>query len=103
MTPETFPIFLAGADTQSAEPLDVKSPSDSAVVGRTWLADARQYESAARACADAAPAIAAVPVHERAAVLRARPEPSAADARPTSSRVPGPDHPWRRYSAVRPR
>src|SRR5690606_25490395 len=70
MTPETFPIFLAGADTESAEPLDVTSPSDSAVVGRTWLADARQYESAARACADAAPAIAAVPVHERAAVLR---------------------------------
>lgn len=70
MTSETFPIFLAGTDASSAQLLDVTSPATAALVGHTWLADAEQYEQAARACAEAAPAIAAVPVHERAAVLR---------------------------------
>lgn len=47
--------------------------------------------------------LAVAPAPERAAILRARPEPSAPVARSSSSRVPGPDHPWRRYPAVRPR
>jgi len=70
MTPEVLPIFLAGSAVESGTPLEVRSPFDGGVVGRTWLADAELYERAAQACAEAAPTVAAMPVHERAAILR---------------------------------
>ncbi len=87
MSSETFHIFLAGADASSVRALEVKSPWDGAVAGRTWLADAGQYEQAAQACVEAAPAIAAIPVHERAAVLRRVSERLRGDPEPFARRI----------------
>lgn len=70
MTLQQMPLFVAGRPVSAGTPLDVVSPYDGAVVGRTWQADAATYEAAADACVVAAPVVAALPVHERAAVLQ---------------------------------
>lgn len=65
-----MPLFVAGRPAAAGTPLDVTSPYDHEVVGRTWQADIATYEAAAAACVAAAPTVAALPVHERAAILR---------------------------------
>lgn len=69
MTTATSSITLAGRLVDRGTPLDVTSPFDGSVVGRTWLADAAAFEEAAAACAAAAPALAAMPTHARADIL----------------------------------
>jgi glyceraldehyde-3-phosphate dehydrogenase (NADP+) len=51
--------------------LEVVSPYDGAVVGTTYLASGEQVEQATQACVDAAPVMAALPLHERLRLLRA--------------------------------
>jgi acyl-CoA reductase-like NAD-dependent aldehyde dehydrogenase len=71
MTLPQIPLFLAGRSVDDAgTPLDVVSPFDGTIVGRTRQADAATYEAAVDACMAAAPTVAAMPVHERAAVLQ---------------------------------
>ncbi len=66
-----FPVCLAGQPRHTAEPLDVTNPFDGSIVGRTWLAGEAEFEAAASAAVEAAPAMRALPAHERAAILRA--------------------------------
>jgi glyceraldehyde-3-phosphate dehydrogenase (NADP+) len=70
MTPRPTPLFLAGRPVSTGTPLDVTSPWDGSVVGQTWQADDATYEAAADACVTAAPTVAAMPVHARAAILQ---------------------------------
>lgn len=70
MTPPITPLFLAGSSLEDGAPLDVTSPFDGHIVGRTWQASAATYERAAAACVEAAGPVAATPVHQRAAILR---------------------------------
>ncbi len=46
------------------------NPFDGSTVGRTWLAGEAEFEAAASAAVEAAPAMRALPAHQRAAVLR---------------------------------
>src|SRR5690606_3397377 len=79
------PLFLAGRSVDTGTPLDIVSPYDGTTVGRTWQADAATYEAAVEACVAAAPAVAALPVHERAAILQ-RVSAGLANARETFAR-----------------
>jgi len=65
-----WPIFVAGAWVDSATPLEVRAPYDDALVGTTWLGQAPDLDRASDAAVAAAPAIAAMPAYERAALLR---------------------------------
>jgi len=67
---QSVPLFLAGAATHTSATLLVRSPYDDAPVAEVALAGPTEYEDAARACVAAAPVVAALPVHERAAILR---------------------------------
>lgn len=70
MTPE-HPFVLAGMPARSGQPLEVISPYDGSVAGRTWLADDAQFDAAADAAVAAAPVMAALPAYERARILAA--------------------------------
>jgi glyceraldehyde-3-phosphate dehydrogenase (NADP+) len=85
MTLPQIPLFLAGRSVDTGTPLDIVSPYDGTTVGRTWQADAATYEAAVEACVAAAPAVAALPVHERAAILQ-RVSAGLANARETFAR-----------------
>ncbi|MGV3519378.1 aldehyde dehydrogenase family protein [Luteitalea sp.] len=71
MSADTRPLFLAGTLRQTSTSVEVRSPYDGAMVARVSAAGPAEYEEAARACAAAAPAVAALPLHERARILRA--------------------------------
>ncbi|WP_396623586.1 aldehyde dehydrogenase family protein [Luteitalea sp.] len=71
MTAPIRPLFLAGQLRETASTVEVRSPYDGTLVARVSAAGPDEYEDAARACVAAAPRVAAVPVHERARLLRA--------------------------------
>lgn len=52
-----------------AELLDVRNPYDGSLAGQVALADAAAFDQAANAAVAAAPAMARLPAHERAAIL----------------------------------
>jgi acyl-CoA reductase-like NAD-dependent aldehyde dehydrogenase len=64
------PILVGGAWTATSTPLDVRNPFDETLVARTWAGGGEEFERAASAAVEAAPAIAALPAFERAAILR---------------------------------
>ena len=63
------PFFLAGEWGRSGRRLEVKSPYDGSVVATTWLAGDAEFDRAADAAVDAAPAMRRLPAYERAAIL----------------------------------
>ena len=65
------PIYLAGDWVETATPLDVVSPFDGSVVGRTFLAGPDHLEQAIVAAEAVRPTLASQPVYERAAILHA--------------------------------
>ena len=70
MPTDSRPLFLAGAPRQTPTAVEVRSPFDGSLVARVSAAGPDEYEEAARACVAAAPRVAALPVHERARILR---------------------------------
>lgn len=70
MSADSRPLFLAGTLRETSASVEVRSPYDGAVVARVSAAGPSEYEEAARACAAAAPVVAALPLHERARILR---------------------------------
>ena len=71
MSADSRPLFLAGTLRQTSTSGEVRSPYDGATVARVSAAGPAEYEEAARACTAAAPVVAALPLHERARILRA--------------------------------
>jgi acyl-CoA reductase-like NAD-dependent aldehyde dehydrogenase len=67
----TTPIYLAGAWIETGTPLEVISPYDGSVVGRTFLAGPEHLEQAIAAAEAVRPTLAAQPVYERAGILHA--------------------------------
>ncbi|MGY1617464.1 aldehyde dehydrogenase family protein [Geodermatophilus sp. SYSU D00691] len=65
----TLPYWVAGAPRSGADVLEVTSPHDGRVAGRTTLAGAADVEAAVAAAHDARAACAATPAHVRAAAL----------------------------------
>ena len=65
----TTPYWVAGAPRSGAEVLEVTSPHDGAVAGRTSLATSQDVEAAVAAAHQARAACAATPAHVRAAAL----------------------------------
>ncbi|RZU32131.1 aldehyde dehydrogenase family protein [Blastococcus saxobsidens] len=65
----TTPYWVAGAPRSGAEVLEVTSPHDGAVAGRTSLATPEDVEAAVAAAHQARAACAATPAHVRAAAL----------------------------------
>ncbi|NEK87357.1 aldehyde dehydrogenase family protein [Blastococcus saxobsidens] len=63
------PYWIAGEPGSGAEILEVVSPHDGRVVGRTTLATPEDVEAATAAAHDALAACAATPAHRRAAAL----------------------------------
>ncbi|BCS35547.1 dehydrogenase [Luteitalea sp. TBR-22] len=70
MTAPLRPLFLAGQARETAGTVEVRSPYDGSLVAHVSAAGPDEYEEATRACVEAAPRIAALPVHERARILR---------------------------------
>lgn len=70
-TPDSWPVCLAGRWTTLPSRLDVRSPWDGRVVGTTSAGGDAEFEHTAQAAVDAAPRMAAWPVHARVATLRA--------------------------------
>ena len=66
-----FPFILAGRPARSDDPLEVTSPFDGSVVGRTWLAGDAEFETAANAAVSAASTMRRLAAYERGAVLTA--------------------------------
>jgi glyceraldehyde-3-phosphate dehydrogenase (NADP+) len=64
-----FQYFLAGKPGRSSEPLDVRSPFDGSIVGRTWLAPDTAFDQAADAAVESAATMRELPAYERAAIL----------------------------------
>jgi len=62
---------MAGQSATSAQPLDVRSPWDGTVIESTWLGGEAEFENATKAAVAAAPAMRAMPAHQRAAILSA--------------------------------
>jgi glyceraldehyde-3-phosphate dehydrogenase (NADP+) len=69
-TTPSWPVLVAGDWTGTAQPLPVENPYDEAPVATTFLGGAAELERAIQAARTAAPAIAALPAFERAAILR---------------------------------
>lgn len=67
----TVPVLLAGRWIDSGTPLEVTSPYDGGIVGRTWLGGDSEVDAAADAAVAAAPVLASWPAHARVATLRA--------------------------------
>ena len=65
----TRPYWVAGRPVTGAEAIEVRSPHDGAVAGRTTQATAEDVEAAVAAAAGARAACAATPAHVRAAAL----------------------------------
>jgi len=70
MPSDLHPLFLAGCLRTTASSVEVRSPYDGALVARVSTAGPEEYEAAAGACVAAAPVVAALPLHERARILR---------------------------------
>ena len=64
-----FPFWLAGEPGRSASTHEVVNPYDHTIVGVTWLAGDGEFDAAADAAVAAAPAMRALPAHERASIL----------------------------------
>ena len=71
MSAEPRPLFLAGTLRKTAASVEVRSPFDGALVSSVSIAGPNEHEEAARAAVDAARVTAALPLHERARILRA--------------------------------
>ncbi|MGY1807080.1 aldehyde dehydrogenase family protein [Blastococcus sp. SYSU D00669] len=65
----TTPYWVAGAPRSAADVLEINSPHDGRVAGRTTLASAADVEAAVTAAHEARAACAATPAHVRAAAL----------------------------------
>ncbi|MGY1916379.1 aldehyde dehydrogenase family protein [Blastococcus sp. SYSU DS0973] len=65
----TTPYWIAGRPATGTEVLEVRSPFDGAVAGRTTNATAEDVEAAVSAAHEAGPVCAATPAHVRAAAL----------------------------------
>jgi glyceraldehyde-3-phosphate dehydrogenase (NADP+) len=63
------PFWIAGRAARSARVLDVTTPFDGSIVGRTWLAGSDEFEQAVDAAVTAAPAMRGLPAYERASIL----------------------------------
>jgi len=70
MAPDPRPLFLAGSLRETGSSVEVRSPYDGTLIARVSAAGPLEYEEAARACVQAAPTVAALPLHERARILR---------------------------------
>jgi glyceraldehyde-3-phosphate dehydrogenase (NADP+) len=70
MTVDLRPLFLAGTRRETSATVEVRSPYDGALVAHASAAGPDEYEEAAAACVAAAPAVAALPLHERSRILR---------------------------------
>ena len=70
MSADVRPLFLAGTRRETRNTAEVRSPYDDGLVARVAVAGSDEYEEATRACVAAAPAVAALPLHERARILR---------------------------------
>jgi acyl-CoA reductase-like NAD-dependent aldehyde dehydrogenase len=70
MSASSHPLFLAGTLRTTASSVEVRSPYDASLVAEVSAAGADEYEQAASACVAAAPTVAALPLHERARILR---------------------------------
>ena len=66
---EAIPFYVAGRPEDGTETLDVTSPYDGSLVGRTGFASPEQVERAVAAAAAVAPVAAALPAHVRASAL----------------------------------
>lgn len=64
------PLFLAGTPLETSTSVEVRCPYDGSLVAQVSAAGPDEYERAAVACVDAAPRVAALPLHERARILR---------------------------------
>lgn len=67
--PRDHPFILCGRPAQSPRPLDVVSPYDGSLVGRTWLGGADEFEAAAQAALDAERRMRELPAWRRAEIL----------------------------------
>ena len=65
-----WPILVGGAWKHTSAPLDITSPYDGSVVGRTFLAGQAEFDEAAGHAVSARRAMAELPVFERVAILR---------------------------------
>ena len=66
-----FPYIIGGRPGRSDRALEVVNPFDGSSVGRTWLAGDAEFDRAAEAAVEAAPAVAGLPAYERAGLLTA--------------------------------
>ena len=66
-----FPFCLGGTPSTSGETLEIRSPYDNSLVGRTWLAGDAEFDQAADLAVSAAPAMRKLPVYRRAEILMA--------------------------------
>jgi acyl-CoA reductase-like NAD-dependent aldehyde dehydrogenase len=69
--PTEFPFVLTGLPARSEDPLEVTSPYDGSVVGRTWLAGDAEFDTAADAAVSAASTMRRLAAYERGAILAA--------------------------------
>jgi len=67
--PREHPFLLAGEPRRSGLAVDVISPYDGALVGRTWLAGADEFEAAADAAVAAEAPMRALPAWRRSEIL----------------------------------
>lgn len=68
--PLDWPVLLAGRWITAPEALDVNSPYNGALVGKTWLGGDAEFERAAQAAVAARDAMRGWPVHARQRTLR---------------------------------
>ncbi len=68
--PAIWPVLGAGTWVDTGSTLDVQNPYDGSLVGRTVLGRPADLDEAVAGAVRAAPAIAAMPAFERAAILR---------------------------------
>ena len=64
-------IIVGSKLVETGRPLRITSPFDDATVGETWLAGEAEYDAAANAAVSSAAAMAGMPAHRRAEILRA--------------------------------
>jgi acyl-CoA reductase-like NAD-dependent aldehyde dehydrogenase len=69
LTTFEVPFWLAGRARRSSTPLEVRSPYDGGLVGRTWLAGDPEFEQATQAAVGAAAVMRELPAFARAEIL----------------------------------
>ncbi len=82
-------IIVGSTLVETGRPLRVTSPFDDATVGETWFAGEAEYDAAANAAVSSAAAMAAMPAHRRAEILRAVARALAADRDAVAETIAG--------------